>query len=631
MPTIDESGLVGRIRDRPINQKLRDVLLEAAAAADIDRVLITSGGQPGSTGRRIGSTRHDGGNAADLQLVRNGHVVDFTNPGDRTIVERFVMAAARHGATGIGAGVDYMGPKTLHVGFGRSPEDHKQIVWGAGGAAVNAPGWLRAAAAEGWERVADDDEIVGAGEAESEEEAIAAGTRPTVLPIGMRAVTISAEVRRFTPFLDFIARHEGTADRPDSGYNTSLGFGRFIRGGEKDLVNMTLDEINELQLEMLRHPKNTLDSSALGRYQIVRKTLLGLRTQFGLSGSQKFSADLQDRLAVALIKRRGRSIDGLRNEWASLENVPGEEILRAHDRVDSALDIRPEPKPDMPNDGPPEFWDFVVTLMKNVQGKGKMDQVQVDWPTLEIGARGEGVERLQRILNELNYHTGGLDGKFGTLTRSAVAAFQLDNGLVTTGMVDAATWAALTKAGPRPLAQERVAVSADDLRRMGSVTIKNADRSRYAGWVTALLGALGLTNAGAAYMSGGTATATSAAAQASPNSVTPESLIQALIALRRSAPALSSDPNLGQSLGTIEQVLSRLATTTPITPPQVSTNLPGGIGEVVLPILSSLVPGPAGSVLALGLGFFLHRFGGNIISRRVANQRDAVNVGPTGS
>jgi peptidoglycan hydrolase-like protein with peptidoglycan-binding domain/muramidase (phage lysozyme) len=629
MATIDESGLVGKVRDRPINQKLRDVLVKAAEAADIDRVVITSGGQPGSTGRRIGSTRHDGGNAADLQLVMNDHVLDFTDPDDRPIVERFIMAAARHGATGIGAGVDYMGSTTLHIGFGRSPADHKKIVWGAGGEAVNAPGWLKAAAAEGWERMTDRGEVWASGEAEFEEEVFAAGSSSTVLPIGTRAMATSAEVRRFTPFLDFIARHEGTADRPDSGYNTSLGFGRFIRGGEKDLVNMTLDEINELQLEMLRHPKNTLDSSALGRYQIVRKTLLGLRTQFGLSGSQKFSADLQDRLAVALIKRRGRSIDGLRNEWASLKSVPGEEILRAYDGVGPAITIRSEPKPEMPNNVPPEFWDFVVTFMNDMQGKGKMEQVQSDWPTLELGARSEGVERLQRILNELNYHTGGLDGKFGTLTRGAVAAFQLDNGLVATGMVDARTWAALTKASPRPLAQERVAVTADDLRRMGSVTIKNADRSRYAGWATALLGALGLTNAGAAYL-GGTTAVTSAAQALPTNVITPASLIQAITSIR-SDPTLPSNPNVSQALGTIEQILSRITTTTSAAPPQTPASPLGGIGEIVLPVLSSIVPGPLGSVLTLGLGFFLHRFGSNIISRRVANQRDAVNVGSTGS
>ena len=621
MATIDESGLIGKIRDRPINQALRDVLLKAAAVAGIDRLLITSGGQPGSDGRRIGSTRHDGGNAADLQLLRNDHVLDFTDLDDRPIVERFVVGAARHGAIGIGAGVDYMGPKTLHVGFGRSRADHKKIVWGAGGDPINAPGWLKTAAAEGWGGAVNDDD-----DGLEFEEAVSAG-RPTVLPNGNGALTGQAEVRRYTPLLDFIADHEGTADRRDDGYNTSLGFGRFIRGGEKDLVNMTLDEINQLQLEMLRHPKNTFDSSALGRYQIVRRTLLGLRTQFGLMGSQKFSAGLQDWLAVALIKRRGRSINGLRNEWASLKRISGEEILRAFDRAGPLGDDQPEHKPEILSDLPRELRELVVALMKYEQDKGTMNQSQLDWPTLEFGARGEGVERLQRILNELNYHTGGLDGKFGTLTRGAVAAFQLDNGIVANGMVDAATWAVLTKAGPRPLAQARVSATADDLRRLGSVTIKNADRSRYAGWATALLGGLGLTNAGAALI--GNNSTVSATQAMSSNGVPPASLIQAISAVRGD-PALSSNQNLSQALGAIEQIFARM-TTTAVPPSPVPSGPLGGIGDIIAPLLSSIVPGPLGSVLTVGLGFFLHRFGSNIISRRVANQRDAVNVGPTGS
>src|SRR4051794_40609959 len=104
MAKIDESGLVGKIRDRPITEKLKRVLLRAAEAAGIDTVLVTSGGQPGSTGRRTGSTRHDGGNAADLQLLKHGRALDFTNPGDRRIIEEFVTAAAANGAIGIGAG-----------------------------------------------------------------------------------------------------------------------------------------------------------------------------------------------------------------------------------------------------------------------------------------------------------------------------------------------------------------------------------------------------------------------------------------------------------------------------------------------------------------------------------------------
>lgn len=133
----------GKIRDLPIKKKLSEILSQAADQAGIDTVRVTSGGQAkkGSGGKRTGSTRHDEGNAADLQLEKNGHVLSFENPQERPVVAKFVTAAAALGATGIGAGVAYMGPNTLHVGFG------SKMTWGAGGKAVNAPEWLRKAVA----------------------------------------------------------------------------------------------------------------------------------------------------------------------------------------------------------------------------------------------------------------------------------------------------------------------------------------------------------------------------------------------------------------------------------------------------------------------------------------------------
>ena len=136
------------IRNRQINRRLARVLEAAADEAGVETVQITSGGQPGTTGRRTGSTRHDGGNAADLKLLKNGRALNFTLSADRPVFETFVTAAVAKGATGIGAGVDYMGPQTIHVGFG-SP-----AVWGAGGRSVNAPRWLKDAVARAGSRPA---------------------------------------------------------------------------------------------------------------------------------------------------------------------------------------------------------------------------------------------------------------------------------------------------------------------------------------------------------------------------------------------------------------------------------------------------------------------------------------------
>ena len=74
----------------------------------------------------------------------------FTDQSASPTITTFVTAAARAGGTGIGAGVGYMGNRTIHVGFGTSPSDRTRLTWGAGGRSANAPGWLRNAAGAGW-------------------------------------------------------------------------------------------------------------------------------------------------------------------------------------------------------------------------------------------------------------------------------------------------------------------------------------------------------------------------------------------------------------------------------------------------------------------------------------------------
>jgi hypothetical protein len=135
----------GKIRDKPISAKLTAVLIAAAEAAGVDKVSVVSGGQDvkGQGNRRTGSTRHDGGQAADIQLIRKGRVLDFH--ADRAVFEAFVTAAAAAGATGMGAGDAYMGPKTIHVGFGT------KLIWGGAKArAADAPAWMKKAAEAGW-------------------------------------------------------------------------------------------------------------------------------------------------------------------------------------------------------------------------------------------------------------------------------------------------------------------------------------------------------------------------------------------------------------------------------------------------------------------------------------------------
>ncbi len=119
------------------------------------------------------------------------------------------------------------------------------------------------------------------------------------------------------PLLDFIGELESGGN-----YNAVFGNARASR----ELAHFSLDQIHDLQLA---HGKRT-GSSAFGKYQFIRKTLLGLRTRLKLTGRENFTPELQDRMARALLIARGLNrwkagtlsddafMDSLSKEWASL-------------------------------------------------------------------------------------------------------------------------------------------------------------------------------------------------------------------------------------------------------------------------------------------------------------------------
>ncbi|MBB3455230.1 hypothetical protein FHT86_003529 [Rhizobium sp. BK313] len=101
-----------------------------------------------------------------------------------------------------------------------------------------------------------------------------------------------------TALRDYITQCEGTTGQRGWGYSTSLDYGKWLPGGkEQDLTVLTLDQIEALQLEMLSHPENATHpgggSSAIGRNQIVRRTLKGLRAQLRLSGAALRRSDAE--------------------------------------------------------------------------------------------------------------------------------------------------------------------------------------------------------------------------------------------------------------------------------------------------------------------------------------------------
>jgi hypothetical protein len=113
----------GATRDLPIQAELRRQLQQAAEAADV-LVKVHSGGQAkaGTGGKRTGSTRHDLGGAADVKLTDpvTGRTLDMRKPEDAARMAQFTQSAVAAGATGVGAGLGYMGASSIHIGGGTS-------------------------------------------------------------------------------------------------------------------------------------------------------------------------------------------------------------------------------------------------------------------------------------------------------------------------------------------------------------------------------------------------------------------------------------------------------------------------------------------------------------------------------
>lgn len=219
----------------------------------------------------------------------------------------------------------------------------------------------------------------------------------------------------YRPLLDLFGLSEGTDAPKGRGYNETLNYGAYS-AGPVSLVRMTLDQVDALQTRMLRHPENYLKSSAVGRYQIVRTTLRGIRKQLHLSGNELFDAAMQDRMACFLLGRRGidRYIAGamdesdiineLAKEWASVPTTAGkghydgQKAAVTVDQVRSVLHAvraratgdrpapvpAPRPQPDDPGveaSAPPvepishskRFWTWLTT------GGGTALMPFVDW------------------------------------------------------------------------------------------------------------------------------------------------------------------------------------------------------------------------------------------------------------
>lgn len=147
--------------------------------------------------------------------------------------------------------------------------------------------------------------------------------------------------------LEFIAKSEGTSDEKakkqgfSSGYDVPYGYGKYVRP-EKPLSQMTLSEVKEFQQKQIQATRGTIPGSAsnlgtgaVGKYQITLSTLQDLQRKLGLKETDIFSPQLQDRMAIELMRGRGLEKflnkkmttqefqNQLAREWASIPTAGG--------------------------------------------------------------------------------------------------------------------------------------------------------------------------------------------------------------------------------------------------------------------------------------------------------------------
>lgn len=283
--------------------------------------------------------------------------------------------------------------------------------------------------------------------------------------------------------------------------------------------------------------------------------------------------------------------------------------------------------------------------------------------TMAFGERSTQVEILQRALTFLGYQLGATDGIFGSLTREAVFAFQIDNNLPLTGTADEATRAAFARAQKRQLARKRVAADADTLRQDGSRTISAADNTKRAALIASVLGAVGLTNSAyvqfanrpvpkpptAAELGGLLAQVRQALAAGVP-APDKQRLLEAAKQIQDSGIQAALTPENIQVLEQIRGLLPAKALSAPAVAnffnqvdvagsarhvSNMFSEVPNwfadgsaiqGVATTLAGVASSFIPGFGGSLAALGIGLAANLFANNVINARVKDHETGANA-----
>lgn len=116
-----------------------------------------------------------------------------------------------------------------------------------------------------------------------------------------------------------------------------------------DFTKMSIEEVMAWQAE---HIQQGHFSSAVGRYQVIDTTLAEMVKQLGIDPKQAFDPATQDKIAMALLERRGAEayVNGeitpgefaanLAQEWAALPKVLGENPQESYYHSDGVNQAR---------------------------------------------------------------------------------------------------------------------------------------------------------------------------------------------------------------------------------------------------------------------------------------------------
>jgi len=290
--------------------------------------------------------------------------------------------------------------------------------------------------------------------------------------------------------LDFVSSIEAP-----QGYDTIYGNNQ----GKlpKPITQMTLDEVQAAQPSWTKR----FGSSAAGAYQIMRdtmdspKTMSDLEGEMGLSGDELFDPDMQDRMALHLLKRRGYDqfmagkigvvafAKRLAQEWASFpvlaatkgahRQVKRGQSYYAGDGVNKAL-------------VPPERIERLLAEALAMTGTAPAAAPSgaITDPAI--------VRQVQTRLRELGYtEVGEADGKVGKMTRTAILAFRNENGLPLADYIDQDLRVAMLDAPARELAPARADAAPGEVRAQVPEA-RAAWWTKVSAWVAGAVASLGV-------------------------------------------------------------------------------------------------------------------------------------------